>query len=296
MSKRTIEIQNPCKLSIKNEQLVIALKEAESSVPLEDIWVIILESQHATVTSAALSKIADNGIGVITCDGTHHPNGLFLPIGAHSRHAEIVKHQLSISKPLQKRLWQKIVVQKITNQYLCLKYLNDDIDDTLLKIARSVQSGDTNNKEAHAAEIYFKKYLPDGTRRASTLTAALDYGYAIMRAGIARAAVSYGWLVSRGIHHDNENNAFNLVDDLIEPFRPVVDFMIAKQPPQDGLTPTYKRYLASLHEQVVLLDGREFIVQTATNIMLESLKRAVVNKESDLLLLPSLTNKSTNGR
>ncbi len=293
MSKQTITIQNPCSISIENHQLVIEQNKTEASIPLEDIYVLILETKMATVTSYALSEVVKEGIGVMICDGKHHPNGLLLPLGAHSRHAAIVKHQLAISAPLRKRLWQKIVQQKISNQAKCLELLSLANSNNIKNLVKDVQSGDKTNKEAHAAQIYFKNYLPSGTRTDSPYTAALNYGYTVLRAGIARSAVSYGWLVSRGIHHDNDLNPFNLVDDLIEPFRPVVDLMIGTKRPPETLTPEYKRYLVTVFEYCVLIDGKEYIVQNAIDEMMKSLKRAIVNNNYELLQLPEVIQLKT---
>ena len=293
MSKQTITIQNPCSISIENHQLVIEQNKTEASIPLEDIYVLILETKMATVTSYALSEVVKEGIGVMICDDKHHPNGLLLPLGAHSRHAAIVKHQLAISAPLRKRLWQKIVQQKISNQAKCLELLSLANSNNIKNLIKDVQSGDKTNKEAHAAQIYFKNYLPSGTRTDSPYTAALNYGYTVLRAGIARSAVSYGWLVSRGIHHDNDLNPFNLVDDLIEPFRPVVDLMIGTKRPPETLTPEYKRYLVTVFEYCVLIDGKEYIVQNAIDEMMKSLKRAIVNNNYELLQLPEIIQLKT---
>lgn len=288
MSKRTVTICNPCSISVKNQQLVIHNDYKQTTVPLEDIWVVILETRTASISSAALSEIVSAGIGMLTCDKTHHPNGLLLPIGAHSRHSAIVKHQLSMTVPFKKRLWQKIVKQKISNQAKCLKLLDLNGAEKIETLIPLVQSGDSTNRESQAAQIYFRNFLSDGTRRKSAFTSSLDYGYAIIRAGIARTAVSYGWLVSRGIHHDNELNPFNLVDDLIEAFRPTLDLMIASNPPQADLTPEYKRYLTTIHEYCVKVDDKEYMIQSAVNEVLESLKRAVLKKNPDLFRLPEL--------
>jgi len=220
--KRTICVRSPAKLSIRNSLLVVSRTGSEVKVPLDEIWVLILETPQAQITTSALSGIVDAGIGVMVCGRNHMPNGLLLPLGAHSRHAAIVEDQLLMSKPLKKRLWQRTVATKIDNQMRALQLLGKKTS-ALEGLSSQVRSGDATAREAVAASAYFRELLPDGTRREGPYSAALDYGYAVLRAGIARKAVSGGWLVSRGVFHSSDLNAFNLVDDLIEPFRPVVD-------------------------------------------------------------------------
>lgn len=200
MPRRTVCIQNPATLSVRNSALVVSQGDREARIPLEDIWVVILETHSAQITSAALSSLIDAGVGVMTCGSNHMPNGLALPMGAHSRHAAIVEHQLAISKPLRKQLWCCIVMQKISNQANVLDFLGKD-GRPIRQHAAKVLSDDSSGREAVAAAAYFKSLLPSGTRREGPYSAALDYGYSVLRAGIGRTAVSGGWLVSRGLHH-----------------------------------------------------------------------------------------------
>lgn len=291
MPKRTICIQNPAKLSVKNRSLVIQQEQFEAAIPLEDIWVVILETHRAQVTARALSEIVDAGIGVMTCGHDHMPNGLLLPIGAHSRHAAIVEDQLLISRPLKKRLWQRIVIAKISNQANVLNMLGKDAS-ALKKCVSEVLSGDTSSRESVAAGIYFKALLPSGSRREGPYAAALDYGYSILRAGIARAAVAGGWLVSRGIHHANNLNAFNLVDDLIEPFRPVVDLIVVEKDLKGELDARSKGDIARVFEYNVTCGNKRMSVQTAIERELETLRDAVLEKDADRLLLPTVSEYS----
>lgn len=288
MAKRTICIQNPAKISIAHSLLRIERsKESIVEVPLDEIWVLILETAQVSISSAALSELVDAGIGTMTCGKNHMPNGLLLPIGAHSRHSAIVEKQLTMSKPLKKRLWQQIVISKITNQAAVLDLLGID-SQAVRKFAQEVGSGDTTNRESAAASTYFKLLIPKGTRRNGPYTAALDYGYAVLRAGVGREAVSGGWLVSRGIHHDNNLNAFNLVDDLIEPLRPVIDLLICTKSLIGDLTPTIKTQIAALFEILVEVDGKRVSVQHAIECELDSLRRAVISGNEKQLVLPKM--------
>lgn len=288
MAKRTICIQNPASIAVKNGSLAISQEGTlRGLIPLEDIWVLILEAHQVRVTAAALSRLVDSGIGVMLCGDDHMPNGLLLPIGAHSRHAAIVDDQLAISRPLKKRLWQRIVKAKITNQAEVLNQLGSD-GSKIKGFAKEVLSGDTSNRESVAASAYFKRLLPRGNRRVGPYTPALDYGYTVLRSGIGRTAVSGGWLVSRGIHHSNNLNAFNLVDDLIEPFRPVVDLLVVQEELGGDLTPAVKRRLASIFEVLVKTKMGEVPVQVAIEEELDTLKSAVKGGNAALLELPSI--------
>lgn len=288
MPKRTICIQKPS--SIKVEQYALSIYQEGSlkgRISLDDIWVVIIETHQAQITTAALSKLVDAGIGVMFCGADHMPNGLLLPIGAHSRHAEIVEDQLAISKPLQKRLWQKIVQSKITNQARVLDLLGGD-SAAIKMMVKEVQSGDSSNRESVAASAYFKKVLPAGGRRDGPYSAALDYGYTVLRAGVARTAVAGGWLVSRGIHHCNNLNAFNLVDDLIEPFRPVVDYLVVFEDMRGSLDSELKHKLAEIFEYMVRIPSGTVTLQTAIENELDTLKAAVKTQDYNLLELPEI--------
>lgn len=287
MARRTVLIQSKVHMSVREGLLNIRTDEKSTRIPLEEIWVVIIESHRTTVTAACLSKLNSAGIGVMICGQDHMPNGLLLPLGAHSRHAAIVEDQLAMSKPLQKQLWKRVVQAKIRNQAAVLREFGLPSDE-VEACSRSVLSGDTNNREGVAASAYFRELLTDGTRRRSMWSAGLDYGYGVLRAGIGRAAVGGGWLVSRGIHHRSIYNAFNLVNDLIEPFRPLVDLMVLSYGLSDPLQPTDKLLLARVFEHTMIVDDKRCGCEQCIEKMLFSLRTAVLEKDPTKLLLPVL--------
>ena len=289
----TVTIGTPKHLCVQDRCLVIKERHEDNvldKIPLSDIWVIIIDNPQVSITASLMGQVNDAGIGVLFCGSNHMPNGLALPIGAHSRHAEIVEHQLAISKPLRNQLWAKIIRRKIENQARCLELCGGDQSDVkkILGYAKDVQSNDKTQMESAAAGAYFPKLLPYGTRRKGPMDAPLNFGYAILRTGIAQCAVSHGWLVSRGINHHSAENAFNLVDDLIEPFRAVVDLLVVKENILAPLSRMNKETLTKVTSVLILLDGKEIPVQTAIDVYCESLRRAVELKDSDQLLLPKL--------
>lgn len=289
----TVTIGTPKFLCVQDRCLVIKERHEDKvldKIPLSDIWVIVIDNPQVSITASLMGQVNDEGIGILFCGSNHMPNGLSLPIGAHSRHAEIVEHQLAISKPLRNQLWAKIVRRKIENQAHALDLCGGKPADVekIFNYAKDVQSNDKTHREGAAAGEYFSKLLPYGSRWTGPMTAPLNFGYAILRTGIAQCAVSHGWFVSRGIHHHSAENAFNLVDDLIEPFRAAVDLMVVKENILAPLSRANKETLTKITSVLVDLDGRKMPIQTAVDVYCESLRRAIELKDSDQLLLPTL--------
>lgn len=218
------------------------------------------------MTTALLSALQDHGIVAVSCDDRHMPNGILLPFHQHSRVSEVAHLQREWAVPLRKRLWQQIVQQKIMNQAECLKRHQIDGESRLRSFAKKVTSGDSQNMEAQAARYYWKRLFGAEFRRGGLdkINSGLNYGYAVVRAVVSRSIVSYGLIPSFGIHHDNNLNAFNLADDLIELFRPFVDDCV-KTMGIDGceqLSTEERQQLANLSNLHCMMDGE---VHTLTN-------------------------------
>ncbi|MEA4968110.1 MAG: type II CRISPR-associated endonuclease Cas1 [Bacteroidaceae bacterium] len=228
MSWRIVYFSKPAKLKIESSQLKYIPDEGDSlTIPIEDISVILLESNQILLTSALISKCCQNNILIFSCDDKHLPCGIFTPFQQHSRVSQISNLQIKSSEPLKKRLWQQIIKSKIYNQSMVLKLFNLDNANLLVKISENVKSGDSDNSEAYSAKIYWQSLFGEFTRQEDNkINSSLNYGYAILRGAIARAISSAGLMPSFGIYHSNDLNAFNLADDIIEPFRPFVDFKV----------------------------------------------------------------------
>lgn len=245
MIKKTLCFTNPAYLSLRNAQLVLRLpevetadglpsllkKEAERTIPIEDIGVVILDHQRITVTSGVLEALLENNCAVITCNQKSMPVGLFLPLYGNTTQNERFRHQIAASLPLRKQLWQQTIKQKILNQEYVLKANTSHPTNTLRVWANSVRSGDPENIEARAAAFYWKNIFPElptfvRDRDGIPPNNLLNYGYAILRAVIARALVGSGLLPTLGIHHHNRYNAYCLADDIMEPYRPYVDQLV----------------------------------------------------------------------
>lgn len=289
MGFRNIKIDSHVKLSIKNQQLYIET-DILRQIPLEDINCIIIENQTVTVSAYLLQKMADMGITVYVCDEKHLPNAVLLPMVRHSRHFKILKYQIEAGKPLQKRLWQQIVVRKIRNQALCLAYLDLDGSEELMKMCKEVQSGDRTHVEAKAAAFYFKSLYGLGFSRGNdhVINSALNYGYAIVRGLIACSIVCYGLEPSIGVFHHSELNNFNLADDMIEPFRPLVDLYVSQNYDvaeiDSDLTPERKRDIFGIINYDMDVKGEKRIISNCIDMLVASYSSALQGKRSDLEL------------
>ncbi len=234
--KRTLEISSqPAHLAVRNQQLVLKRDGLEvGSVPCEDIGLVMVDHPQTTYTHAALAQLAESDAAVVLCGRDHLPIAMVLPLADHSQVVWRLRDQLGASKPLNKQLWSQLVIAKVEAQ---ARNLSPDSSPQkkLFALAKKVRSGDPLNIEAQAAKIYWANWLSAATpaeldtepfRRDPALAGLngfLNYGYAVLRASLARAIVGAGLQPSLGIHHRNRSNAFCLADDLIEPFRPLVD-------------------------------------------------------------------------
>ena len=245
MIKKTLCFSNPIYLSLRNAQLVLHIpevennktlpeaikKEAERTIPIEDIGVVILDNRRITITSGAMEALLENNCAVITCNQKSMPVGLLLPLCGNTTQNERFRSQLEASLPLQKQLWQQTIKQKILNQEYVLR-INTAQETNCMRVwSNDVRSGDPDNLEARTAAYYWKNVFTTypnfvRDREGTPPNNLLNYGYAILRAIIARALVGSGLLPTLGIHHHNRYNAYCLADDIMEPYRPYVDQLV----------------------------------------------------------------------
>jgi CRISPR-associated protein Cas1 len=247
MIKKTLYFGNPSYLSLKNSQLVIKLpavekndtlpenfkEESARTVPIEDIGVIVIDNKQITFTSGLMESLLDNNCALITCDSRSMPQGLMLPLERNTTQNERFTAQIEASLPLKKQLWQQTVQAKITNQAHLLKTKRNAIVKNMLVWANDVKSGDSDNLEGRAAVYYWKTLFSDienftRGREGVPPNNLLNYGYAILRAVVARSLVGSGLLPTLGIHHHNRYNAYCLADDIMEPYRPFVDKLVVE--------------------------------------------------------------------
>jgi len=234
MIERIIDLsEEPARLRVRNKLLVIERDSTgETTIPLVDIAALVVSHPCVTFTHAVLSRLAEAGGAFVVCNGSHLPIGMLLPLESHFVQTERFALQASVSLPTRKRLWKQIVKSKVRAQANLLLRLRDE-DYGLLSLARRVRSGDPENIESQASRRYWQALFADeGFRRSDDedhRNAHLNYGYAVLRAVVARAICAAGLHPSLGLHHHNRYDTFCLADDLMEPLRPVVDGVVARR-------------------------------------------------------------------
>lgn len=283
MIKRTLYFGNPAYLSKKDDQLVIKIPEekkeaeelAESNpnqkyidrgniniIPIEDIGVVILDNPQLTITQGVITAFLENNIAVICCNSSHLPMGLLLPLSVNQIQHERFEQQIASSEPLKKQLWQQTISYKIKNQALLLRHRKIKAEN-MLKWAKEVKSGDPDNLEGRASAYYWKNIFPKELefkrdREGEPPNQLLNYGYAVLRAVVARALVASGLLPTLGIHHHNKYNAYCLADDIMEPYRPYVDKIIYDVVENgedfEVLTPSIKKQLLEIPSITILIN------------------------------------------
>ena len=225
MLKKSILLENKASLTTKNLQLVVKTETKESTIPIEDIGYIVIDNPEIYLSIPALNLLIDNNTAVIICNTNHLPNGMFLNLNSHHIQQEIFKNQINATVPLKKQLWQQTIVEKIKNQGILLEKITSKKNNFDF-LASKVLSGDTTNMEGVAASFYWKSFFEHDFKRerfGDYPNNFLNYGYALLRAATARALSGSGLLNTLGIHHKSKYNAFALADDIMEPYRPIVD-------------------------------------------------------------------------
>ena len=286
MVKRTICIENACHLKCRNEQLVVSYRKVEGmesipekTVPIEDIGMVVLEHQQITLSQYLMDRLLANNAAVIICNETKHPTGLMMPLEGNTLQSERFRAQIDATEPLKKQMWQQTVRAKIANQSAVLAKWTIP-NKLLVNLADNVKSGDADNNEAVAAGYYWKNLFPAAwdfyrKREGPPPNNLLNYGYAILRATVARALVGAGLLPTLGIFHRNRYNAYCLADDIMEPYRPFVDVIVRgiidKTSIVSELTPEFKAQLLRLPTVDVELDGERSplmvaVQRTATSV------------------------------
>ena len=279
MTWRSLLISKGGKLSLHQQQMLIQQEGNEFSVPLEDIAIVVVESRETVITLPLLSAFGLYGITLLSCDEQFLPCGQWLPFNQYYRQLKTLKLQLETSLPLKKQLWQRIVQQKIRNQAKVLSLCHhQEKSERLLQLANLVKSGDKDNLEAQSAVIYFSGLFGAHFRRKeedNAINIHLNYAYTVIRSAVARSLVLYGWLPQLGLFHHSELNAFNLADDFIEPFRPLVDLLVwnllEKGLLSQNLSPLSKQQLIKILHHQLRFNQEKVSVLTAIDKTIASL-------------------------
>lgn len=287
MPYRNLVIENATEISARNGQLIVVTDDRHS-IPIEDINSILLENRFTTISTHALSELARENVTVYICDDKHLPCAVMYPFYQNVRCTEVMRLQMALTQPMKKRLWQQIVQAKIKNQAVCLD-LNGYVADAhyLGKLVNEVQSGDGKNLEATAANFYFKKLFGKNFTREddNIFNVVLNYGYTIMRGHVAKLLAVYGFIPVLGLHHDSTLNSFNLVDDFMEPLRPVVDlFAVQKIKDNDVMSTEIKRNLYNLLNVDMQQGEYKYTVAYAAEKMVQSFLKCLKDGKLKLSL------------
>lgn len=275
MAYKVILIESECSLYLKLNSLIINKGEGDISIPLDDISMIVLDNLKINFTVRLVSTLAEHNIGVIVCNMEHLPIGFYSSYDNYGRISKTISYQIDKDKEFYDKLWKEIMYNKIINQKRVLELLDKkDATDKLQQLADEIEDGDPTNREAHAAKVYFNTLMDTTFSRGNDdllINSGLNYGYTIIRSYFARLCVGYGLNSQLGIHHKNEYNRFNLVDDLMEPFRPFVDMVSYKMlKDEDYFKPEHRHELINLlNHKVKYMDKKMFMANMIEEYVIE---------------------------
>lgn len=294
MGWRVVAIEKPSRLGLKDNKLVIEQDEIVQ-VPLEDIDSLVIDGDGIVLTKNIITSLADFGVNVLLCDEKHLPCSVILSYSQASRGVKNAKAQINMLEPTRKQLWRKNIMQKIESQADVLQK-NGYKDDDLRQLARTVRSGDVGNNESVAARLYFDRLLGDATRRKPMwINSALNYGYAIIRSLIAREVASRGLITELGINHRSELNQFNLVDDLIECYRPIIDDYVLREAlpghildEDEKLTQNDRHMLIDILNKYCIICNKKFEIKKSVCEVVDSFIKAICDNNANEFELPQI--------
>jgi CRISPR-associated protein Cas1 len=295
---RSIVIYDGEKLSTRNNWLIIDFPDGEQKqIPLEDVFCIVVDNRTLSITVPLLAKLAQYQINLITTDERHLPVSQTLPLNTHYRCYKVLKDQLRMSRSFRDEAWKRIVTAKIMNQAVVLgkMFVDPAVVERIKELANEIVANDSGNREGIAAKMFFRNLYGSGFVRFSDdkINDALDYGYAIIRSGLTKTLVAYGFNCVIGIHHISETNAFNLADDFMEPFRPLVDEWIVFHPDlvEQGLLKETKAGLINLLNIDLLFEGKKTKLRYAFDLMIRSWVTAIDTDDPERLVLPQIISQ-----
>lgn len=288
MGFRVIMLESETNVNLKLNNLVIRKAEKDIWIPLDDISILVIDNLKTTVTARILCSLAKHNVGVIFCDQEHLPIGFYSSYDNHSRISKQIQYQLKVSDEFYDTLWKNIVKAKILNQKRVLDLLQLDSNsvDVLSQFSKEILTGDSTNREAHAAKVYFNTLMGCSFSRGNEdilLNSGLDYGYSIFRSYLAKICVGYGLNSQLGIHHRNEYNRFNLVDDLIEPFRPFVDYYVYQLlKKEDYFKPEHRHQLINLLNHKLMYKNKKMYICNAMEEYVSQIASVIAGREKKL--------------
>lgn len=288
MGFRTLEISSACEIHIKEGQLEVTSENGVATVPIEDLNQIMVHGANIRLSTMDLSILSQNKVSVMTLDEKYLPTVIVLPFEGHTRQSKLMHAQISTYEELYLDLWLQIIRQKISNQSRALSIMGMSGAENVSKYLDDISKENVDITEALAAKDYFAYYHEGLNRRGDDpINSRLNYGYAVVRSSIARSLVAAGFHPTFGIHHDSQLNAFNLADDLIEPCRAIVDIVAHDNIGSNvQLSKNERRAIAHVLHNACMMDGVKVNLMSAIDMMVESLKRIILDKSNEKLMLP----------
>lgn len=296
---RTIIVSRGERITVQNGNICVARGEDEDTIPLADIYAVVIENRAALISVNALSLLAESGAHVFFCNEKHIPVGVTLPLNTHFQPLAVIRRQLALTQEEKDILWQRLVQAKIFNQARCLQFAGVKREKAaeLLALAENVLPGDAKGLEAVAAKKYFSALFGYGFSRRGEdpLNAALNYGYAVLRSSVAKTLTAYGYNCVLGLHHRSEKSAFNLAHDLMEPFRPMIDLWVDEnnETVATELTRSARKGLLDLLNAGISIAGKTMRLRNAIDVCVNSLTGALQREQPNSMYLPELLRCGT---
>lgn len=290
MGFRSVEITKASEIHIKNGQMRIEQEEGIVQIPLEDISVVICLGSNIRISTMGLAKLAEYGIVLQCVDESYMPKAILTSCHSNSKQSLVVHKQIALPENRINEVWRQIVVKKIENQSRVLSILGISGAERIGAYSLEVEIGDKGNKEAIAAKEYFELFHPGLNRRNDDpINSCLNYGYAVLRSAIIRSAISSGFLMCWGLFHRNQFNNYNLADDLIEPWRPMVDLIAYDVVSSSMWLSKEQRYkLANVLHNACIIDGKKTTILAAIQIMIDSFRKYVFNEAVESIITPTI--------
>lgn len=293
MAFRVVMIENEVVIKVKLNNLIVTKDGEDIWIPLDDISMIVLDNLASNLSVRLMCQLLEQGIGLMICNQEHLPTGFYSAYDNHSRSSKVIGYQIRKEKDYYDELWKKIVEVKIQNQAKAYYVMTEDQDGTkkIEEFSSQIIAGDKTNREAHAAKVYFNLLMGTSFSRGNEdilLNSGLDYGYAIIRGFIARVCVGYGLNTQIGIHHKSEYNRFNLVDDLMEPLRPLVDIVaygILKE--EDFFKPEHRRQLVNILNMKINYRNKKMYLCNMIENYIEQFVALIMDR-SDKIIFPDV--------
>lgn len=288
MGFRTLEISQAAELHIREGQLEITSTEGVALIPIEDLNQIMVHGANIRLSTMDLSILSQNKVAFITLDEKYLPTAIVLPFEGYARQSKLMHQQVEFEESKYLELWKQIIVQKIMNQSRALSIMGLEGAELVSRYIETITLENVDYNEALAAKDYFSFYHEGLNRRSEDpINSRLNYGYAVVRSSIARSLVSAGFHPTFGIHHDSQLNAFNLADDLIEPYRAIVDLVAHENiGPNIRLSKAERKEMSHVLFNACMVDGVKVNVMSAIDIMVDSLKRIILEESDETLKLP----------